>query len=70
MVVYGNNNKQNRTFILGMEEKDSDFHISSIAISRDVPNLQGFKQAVVVNNKGCLHTFDRDYNLWRYQRDW
>ncbi len=65
-MVYGSSNNQNRTFILRLDDKDMAFHISSVAISKDVPNVQGFKFAAVVNSKGALHTFDKDYQLWRY----
>lgn len=70
LVVYGKKNNQNRTFILRMEEKETHFHISSVAISREVPDIKGYRTPVVVNSKGCLYLFDNEYHLWRYQRDW
>lgn len=70
LVVYGHTNGHNRTIILRMDDKEQNFQLSSVTISKEVPTLAGFKNAAVISSKNDLHIFDQNYDLWRYQRDW
>ena len=55
---------------LRMDDKEQNFQLSSVTISKEVPTLAGFKNAAVISSKNDLHIFDQNYDLWRYQRDW
>ena len=76
LIVYGyhpapdekKEKQQNKTLLLKMEE--TEFHVSSLMFSREIPILKAFKFPSIINSKGALFTFDHDYHLWRFQRDW